>query len=114
MRALFKAVAGAVAIIFAIPVVSWAVVEYQASGGPIGSAMLMWLNGSSVAVPASASNPVPMTPKASTLTYAASTSASVGTGSGQIFTVSYIVNVPGSQPAGNYTTTLTYICTPTF
>lgn len=32
----------------------------------------------------------------------------------QIFTVSYIVNVPGSQPAGDYTTTLTYICTPTF
>jgi hypothetical protein len=33
---------------------------------------------------------------------------------GQIYTVSYIVNVPGSQPAGTYTTTLTYICTPTF
>ncbi len=32
----------------------------------------------------------------------------------QIFTVSYTVNVPGSQPAGTYTTTLTYICTPTF
>jgi hypothetical protein len=32
----------------------------------------------------------------------------------QIFTVSYIVNVSGSQPAGTYTTTLTYICTPTF
>ena len=32
----------------------------------------------------------------------------------QIFTVSYIVNVPGSQTAGTYTTTLTYICTPTF
>lgn len=32
----------------------------------------------------------------------------------QIFTVSYIVNVPGNQPAGTYTTTLTYICTPTF
>jgi hypothetical protein len=32
----------------------------------------------------------------------------------QIFTTSYIVNVPGSQPAGTYTTTLTYICTPTF
>jgi len=32
----------------------------------------------------------------------------------QIFTVSYIVNVPGSQAAGTYTTTLTYICTPTF
>ena len=32
----------------------------------------------------------------------------------QIFTAAYIVNVPGSQPAGTYTTTLTYICTPTF
>jgi hypothetical protein len=32
----------------------------------------------------------------------------------QIFTVSYIVNVPGSQPAGTYTTTLTYVCTPTY
>jgi hypothetical protein len=32
----------------------------------------------------------------------------------QIFTVSYIVNVPGNQPAGTYATTLTYICTPTF
>jgi hypothetical protein len=32
----------------------------------------------------------------------------------QIFTVSYVVNVRGSQPAGTYTTTLTYICTPTF
>lgn len=32
----------------------------------------------------------------------------------QIYTTSYIVNVPGSQAAGTYTTTLTYICTPTF
>lgn len=32
----------------------------------------------------------------------------------QIFTASYIVNVAGSQLAGTYTTTLTYICTPTF
>ncbi|MCX6728244.1 MAG: hypothetical protein NTV39_00525 [Candidatus Saccharibacteria bacterium] len=43
-------------------------------------------------------------------------SASGGAGGtdAQIYTVSYIVNVPGSQPAGSYTTTLTYICTPTF
>jgi hypothetical protein len=33
---------------------------------------------------------------------------------GQIYTVSYIINVPGSQAAGTYTSTLTYICTPTF
>jgi hypothetical protein len=32
----------------------------------------------------------------------------------QIYTISYIVNVPGRQPAGTYTTTLTYICTATF
>jgi len=32
----------------------------------------------------------------------------------QIMTVSYIANVPGSLPAGTYSTTLTYICTPTF
>ena len=32
----------------------------------------------------------------------------------QIYTVSYIANVPGSQPAGTYASTLTYICTPTF
>jgi len=32
----------------------------------------------------------------------------------QIFTVSYIANVPGSQAAGTYTSTLTYICTATF
>jgi hypothetical protein len=39
---------------------------------------------------------------------------SAGGTDAQIFTVSYIVNVPGSQPAGTYTTTLTYICTATF
>ena len=32
----------------------------------------------------------------------------------EIYTISYIANVPGSQPAGTYTSTLTYICTPTF
>jgi hypothetical protein len=45
-------------------------------------------------------------------------SANGGGGAGptnaQIFTVSYIANVSGSQPAGTYSTTLTYICTPTF
>lgn len=38
----------------------------------------------------------------------------LGSTDAQIFTVSYIVNVSGSQPAGTYTSTLTYICTPTF
>lgn len=32
----------------------------------------------------------------------------------QIFTVTYIANVPGSQAAGTYATTLTYIATPLF
>ena len=32
----------------------------------------------------------------------------------QIYTASYIVNVAGNQISGTYTTTLTYICTPTF
>lgn len=32
----------------------------------------------------------------------------------QIYTVSYIANVSGRQPAGNYSTTLTYVCTPLF
>jgi hypothetical protein len=39
---------------------------------------------------------------------------SAGPTDSQIYTASYIVNVVGSQPAGTYTTTLTYICTPTF
>jgi len=42
------------------------------------------------------------------------TGSNCGGSDAQIFTASYIVNVPGSQPAGTYTTTLTYICTPTF
>lgn len=41
------------------------------------------------------------------------TSASKGTNS-QVYTVSYLANVPGSLPAGTYATTLTYICTPTY
>lgn len=39
--------------------------------------------------------------------------STLGPTDSQIYTVSYIVNVPGSQPAGTYTTTLTYICTAT-
>jgi hypothetical protein len=38
----------------------------------------------------------------------------LGATDAQIYTVSYIANVPGSQPAGTYSTTLTYICTPTY
>ncbi len=43
-----------------------------------------------------------------------SANGGAGGSDAQIFTVSYIVNVPGSQPAGTYTSTLTYICTPTY
>lgn len=45
---------------------------------------------------------------------AASDNGGAGGSDAQIFTASYIINVPGNQPAGTYTTTLTYICTPTF
>ncbi len=47
-------------------------------------------------------------------TVADSANGGAGGTDAQIYTASYIVNVPGSQPAGTYTTTLTYICTPTF
>lgn len=47
-------------------------------------------------------------------TVANSYNATAGSTDAQIYTVSYIINVPGSQAAGTYTTTLTYICTPTF
>ncbi|HET7630006.1 MAG TPA: hypothetical protein VFK03_01390, partial [Candidatus Saccharimonadales bacterium] len=40
-----------------------------------------------------------------------SVAGSTGPTNSQIFTASYIVNVPGSLPAGTYATTLTYICT---
>jgi hypothetical protein len=43
-----------------------------------------------------------------------SSNGGAGATDAQIYTVSYIVNVPGSQAAGTYTTTVTYICTPTF
>lgn len=45
---------------------------------------------------------------------AQSSDAVLGGSDAQIYTVTYIANVPGSLPAGNYVTTLTYICTPTF
>lgn len=38
----------------------------------------------------------------------------IGASNAQIFTVSYIANVPGKQAAGTYSTTLTYICTARF
>lgn len=47
-------------------------------------------------------------------TIANSAYLTAGPTNSQIYTASYIVNVPGNQPAGTYTTTLTYICTATF
>jgi|GEM_PF-74850 hypothetical protein len=46
--------------------------------------------------------------------YDGTTNTTYGPSDAQIYTVSYIANVTGSQPAGTYSTTLTYICTPTF
>jgi hypothetical protein len=43
-----------------------------------------------------------------------SANGGAGGSDAQIYTVAYVANVPGSQPAGTYTSTLTYICTPTF
>ncbi len=51
---------------------------------------------------------------ATNATVASSDNGGAGGTDAQIYTASYVVNVPGSQPAGTYTTTLTYICTPTF
>lgn len=45
---------------------------------------------------------------------AQSNDGGLGGSDAQIYTVSYVVNVPGSLPAGTYSTTLTYICTPTY
>jgi len=47
-------------------------------------------------------------------TVANSGNGGYGPTNAQIYTASYIVNVSGSQTAGTYTTTLTYICTATF
>ncbi len=43
-----------------------------------------------------------------------SADAAPGPTNSQIYTISYMVNVAGSQIAGTYTTTLTYVCTATF
>lgn len=47
-------------------------------------------------------------------TIANSDNGGAGPTNSQIYTASYIVNVAGSQVAGTYTTTLTYVCTATF
>ena len=45
---------------------------------------------------------------------ASSSNGGLGPSNGQIYTVSYVVNVAGNQASGSYTSTLTYICTATF
>ena len=86
---------------------------------PLGSAINPLSNGTNYRGQAvGAGNAVYNTPDTFSFadgdTVADSASGGAGGTDAQIFTVSYIVNVPGSQPAGTYTTTLTYICTPTF
>jgi hypothetical protein len=46
--------------------------------------------------------------------YDGSTNLTLGPTNSQVYTATYIVNVSGIQQPGTYTTTLTYICTPTF
>jgi hypothetical protein len=43
-----------------------------------------------------------------------SVAAAAGASAANKYTVSYVVNVPGDQPAGIYTATMTYICTATY
>ena len=47
-------------------------------------------------------------------TVAASNNGGAGPTDAQIYTVTYVANVAGSQAPGTYVTTLLYICTPTF
>ncbi len=55
---------------------------------------------------------------ADSFAFVANTANTVATASAntdpQIYTASYIANVTGRQPAGNYSTVLTYVCTPLF
>lgn len=43
-----------------------------------------------------------------------SVASATGASNANTFTVSYIVNIPGSQAAGTYTSTMTFIATATF
>ena len=45
---------------------------------------------------------------------ASSSNGGAGPSNSQIMTVTYMVNVPGNQPAGVYQTTITYVCTAYF
>ncbi|HEX7368159.1 MAG TPA: hypothetical protein VF261_00700 [Candidatus Saccharimonadales bacterium] len=66
-------------------------------------------------------NPTAVGATSATLNTVAESNDTTGVNAGQPgptnsqrYTATYIVNVPGNQPAGTYVTTLTYICTPTF
>lgn len=81
------------------------------SAVPVGAELSLASNGTDRTGSATANYNVPDEFK---FTTGESIAVSSGATNAQIYTVSYIVNVPGSQTAGLYTTTLTYICTPTF
>lgn len=82
---------------------------------PIGTEVAPIANGTNYRGQAAASyNTIDSFKFASGDVVANSANGGAGGTDAQIFTASYMVNVPGSQPAGTYTTTLTYICTPTF
>lgn len=66
----------------------------QALGGYNTTGQYKFVTGDSVANSASGGSPAPT--------------------NGQVYTVTYMVGVSGIQPAGTYTTTLTYVCTATF
>lgn len=55
---------------------------------------------------------------ANTFSYVASTLTQIAQATGAtddtLYTVSYLANIPASQAAGSYSTTITYICTATF
>lgn len=82
---------------------------------PIGAEIAPASNGTDLRGQASAGfNTVDQFRFATGQAVAASDFNTPGPTNAQIYTTSYIVNVAGSQIAGTYTTTLTYICTPTF
>ena len=82
---------------------------------PIGSEVAPVANGTTLKGQALAGyNTIDYFKFVSTDTIANSASGGAGPTNSQILTVSYIANVAGGQPAGLYTTTLTYVCTATF
>jgi hypothetical protein len=88
-----------------------------ASGGAFGLAVSSLYNGTNYKgqpIPASGYDVAENFRYVPGAAIANSANGGAGPSDGQIYTVSYIANVPGSQSAGTYVSTLTYICTPTF